>query len=204
MGGKGGGVEKHQSLSPVHFNNTTQAEGLRETAQRIWFVWVCRHGLCASFASCWTTPGGRGWINVERDFFPSFIVLLNIIGEVIDGNVITYWLWGLGQAINFVGTVINHNCLKLWILKHCDSGNKTMSGWQQKQCCPIVIGLSAILDLRGSIRTCKRKRESKTLVFGLWSWLKTWTDSTSISQHWPSSITHPVLTLPRSFLQISR
>ena len=36
----------------------------------------------------------------------------------------------------------------------------------------------------------EEERKSKTLVFGLWSWLKTWTDSTSICQHWPSSITH--------------
>ena len=45
----------------------------------------------------------------------------------------------------------------------------------------------------------EEERKFKTLVFGLWSWLKTWTDSTSICQHWSSSITHPVLTLLWSF-----
>ena len=52
------------------------------------------------------------------------------------------WRWNKSQLLE--------------ILKHFDSANKTMSGWQQKQCCPIVIGLSAMLE---SIRTCKRERE---------------------------------------------
>ena len=84
----------------------------------------------------------------------------------------------------------------LEILKHFDSANKTMSGWQQKQCCPIVIGLSAILDLRGSIRTCKRKRENLkrlSLVFGP-DWKHGQTVQASLSTG-PAQLLTPVLTL---------
>ena len=88
----------------------------------------------------------------------------------------------------------------LEILKHFDSANKTMSGWQQKQCCPIVIGLSAILDLRGSIRTCKRKREGLkrlSLVFGP-DGKHGQTVQASLSTG-PAQLLTPVLTLPWPF-----